>query len=134
MWYLVRNYNSLFDVEQAQDGKQCESSLSQRARIHTLLCASFPSSSPPLLLLLLRSPQATENNSPSTCRAAGVVLRSLGQNPTFADLEDMVREVDIDGNGEVIFFLSRRKVVWKSSAGLTAEKGCFRLQLGKHVC
>lgn len=38
-----------------------------------------------------------------TVNEIGIVLRSLGQNPTFAELEDMVREVDIDGNGEVDF-------------------------------
>ena len=31
------------------------------------------------------------------------MLRSLGQNPTQDELEDMVREVDEDGNGEVDF-------------------------------
>lgn len=28
----------------------------------------------------------------------GTVMRSLGQNPTEADLQDMVNEVDADGN------------------------------------
>ena len=30
------------------------------------------------------------------------MLRSLGQNPTQEELEDMVKEVDEDGNGEVL--------------------------------
>lgn len=33
----------------------------------------------------------------------GVVLRSLGQNPTEAELTDLIAEVDQDGNGEIDF-------------------------------
>ena len=31
------------------------------------------------------------------------MLQSLGQNPTEEELEEIIREVDIDGNGEVDF-------------------------------
>jgi EF-hand domain pair len=31
------------------------------------------------------------------------VMRSLGQNPTEADLQDMINEVDADGNGTIDF-------------------------------
>ena len=33
----------------------------------------------------------------------GTVMRSLGQNPTEAEVQDMVNEVDIDGNGNLDF-------------------------------
>ena len=38
----------------------------------------------------------------------GTVMRSLGQNPTEAELHDMINEVDANGNGTIDFpeFLS----------------------------
>ncbi|KAF8201192.1 putative calmodulin [Mycena galopus ATCC 62051] len=33
----------------------------------------------------------------------GTVMRSLGQNPTEGELQDMINEVDADGNGTIDF-------------------------------
>uniref|UniRef100_A0A8C8BGH2 EF-hand domain-containing protein n=1 Tax=Otus sunia TaxID=257818 RepID=A0A8C8BGH2_9STRI len=43
-----------------------------------------------------------------TTKELGTVMRSLGQNPTEAELQDMVGEVDADGSGTIDFpeFLS----------------------------
>ena len=43
-----------------------------------------------------------------TTRELGIVMRSLGQNPTEAELQDMINEVDADGSGTIDFpeFLS----------------------------
>jgi calmodulin len=38
-----------------------------------------------------------------TTRKLGVVMRSLGQNPTEAELQDMINEVDTDGDGVLDF-------------------------------
>ena len=36
-------------------------------------------------------------------RELGTVLSSLGQNHTPAELSEMIKEVDVDGNGEIDF-------------------------------
>ncbi|XP_067647520.1 calmodulin-like [Eurosta solidaginis] len=43
-----------------------------------------------------------------TVKELGTVMRSLGQNPTEGELQDMINEVDADGSGTIDFpeFLS----------------------------
>merc|ERR1711924_505913 len=38
-----------------------------------------------------------------TTKELGTVMRSLGQNPTEAELQDMINEVDVDGSGPIDF-------------------------------
>ncbi|ELV13540.1 Calmodulin [Tupaia chinensis] len=38
-----------------------------------------------------------------TTKELGTIMRSLGQNPTEAELQDMTNEVDADGNGTIDF-------------------------------
>nr|XP_060632377.1 calmodulin-A-like [Anolis sagrei ordinatus] len=38
-----------------------------------------------------------------TSQELGTVMRSLGQNPTEAELQEMIRKLDTDGNGMVDF-------------------------------
>lgn len=49
-----------------------------------------------------------------TTKELGTVMRSLGQNPTEAELQDMINEVDADGEWLPLFsffVLSRFKMV-----------------------
>ena len=38
-----------------------------------------------------------------TTKELGTVMRSLGQNPTEAELQDMITEIDQQGNGSIAF-------------------------------
>lgn len=38
-----------------------------------------------------------------TTKELGTIMRSLGQNPTEAELQDMINEVDVDGSGSIDF-------------------------------
>ena len=38
-----------------------------------------------------------------TTKELGTVMRSLGQSPTEAELQDMIDEVDEDGSGAIDF-------------------------------
>ncbi|XP_017694939.1 PREDICTED: calmodulin, striated muscle [Lepidothrix coronata] len=64
-----------------------------------------------------------------TTRELGTVMRSLGQNPTEAELRDMVGEVDTDGSGTVDFpeFLSLMARRMRDTDGEEEIREAFRV-------
>jgi calmodulin len=57
----------------------------------------------------------TDNNIAGqiTTKELGTVMRSLGQNPSESELQDMINEVDADNNGTIDFPGMLRIVHWK---------------------
>jgi EF-hand domain pair len=51
---------------------------------------------PKLIMSITRSGQITT-------KELGTVMRSLGQNPSESELQDMINEVDADNNGTIDF-------------------------------
>jgi calmodulin len=45
----------------------------------------------------------TDGDGTITTQELGTVMRSLGQNPTEAELQDMINDVDADGNNTIDF-------------------------------
>lgn len=43
------------------------------------------------------------NKGQITTKELGTVMRSLGQNPSESELQDMINEVDADNNGTIDF-------------------------------
>ena len=64
-----------------------------------------------------------------TTKELGTVMRSLGQNPTEAELQDMVNEVDADGNGTIDFpeFLTMMARKMKDTDSEEELKEAFRV-------
>lgn len=58
----------------------------------------------------------------------GVVLRTLGQNPTESEVQDMINEVDEDGSGAIDFgeFLVMMAKKMKDSDGEDELREAFR--------
>nr|XP_034323712.1 neo-calmodulin-like [Crassostrea gigas] len=44
-----------------------------------------------------------DGDKTSKTKELGTVMRSLGQNPTESELQEMIQEVDVDGNGTIDF-------------------------------
>ncbi|XP_057483722.1 calmodulin-2/4-like [Actinidia eriantha] len=64
-----------------------------------------------------------------TTKGLGKVMRSLGQNPTEAELQDMINEVDADGNGTIDFpeFLNLMARKMKDTASEEELKETFQV-------
>ena len=76
----------------------------------SLMTALLPSSAfKHRLVSVVWSRLEIDGDGTITTRELGTVMRSLGQNPTEAELQDMINEGDADGNGQIDFpeFLSK---------------------------
>ena len=87
---------------------------SGHASLLIVICAEFAEAfklfdrgSPPpdVLQLLIANPAnpMTDGDGRITLLELGTVMRALGQNPTEAELFDMINEIDADGNGTIDF-------------------------------
>uniref|UniRef100_A0A8C5QA39 Calmodulin-like protein 3 n=1 Tax=Leptobrachium leishanense TaxID=445787 RepID=A0A8C5QA39_9ANUR len=64
-----------------------------------------------------------------TTKELGTVMRSLGQNPTEAELQDMIKEIDRDGSGTIDFpeFLTMMAKKMKDSDSEEEIREAFRV-------
>ena len=64
-----------------------------------------------------------------TTKELGIVMRSLAQNPTDAELQDMINEVDADGNGTIDFpeFLTMMTIKMKDANSKEEIREAFRV-------
>ncbi|VDI21062.1 calmodulin-alpha-like [Mytilus galloprovincialis] len=71
----------------------------------------------------------TDGSGTITSKELGTAMRSLGMNPTEADLADMINEIDADGNGQVDFpeFLTLMAKKMKDGDAEEEIKEAFRL-------
>jgi len=90
----------LYDTDKSGylDRKEAEHVLSQMRRVASSMGRHADDFIEGLLKKLDKDGDGT-----ITTRELGTVMRSLGQNPTEAELQDMISEVDIDGSGTIDF-------------------------------
>ncbi|KAK8945010.1 Pentatricopeptide repeat-containing protein [Platanthera zijinensis] len=88
-------------------------------------------SSHSLLLFLSLKNRINVRGGPGsiTTKELGTVMRSLGQNPTESELQDMINEVDADGNGSIDFpeFLNLMARKMKDTDSEEELKEAFRV-------
>lgn len=72
---------------------------------------------------------STDGDGTITTKELGTVMRSLGQNPTEAELQEMVNEVDVNGDGTIDFpeFLSMMARKMKDIDSEEEIKEAFRV-------
>lgn len=64
-----------------------------------------------------------------TTKELGTVMRSLGQNPTEAELQDMINDVDADGNGTIDF----PEFLTLMARKMKVRGGAWFLERGTHL-
>ena len=64
---------------------------------------SFPDSQSWHTNVFTGSPALMSSKGQITTKELGTVMRSLGQNPSESELQDMINEVDADNNGTIDF-------------------------------
>ncbi|CAN1253234.1 CAM, partial [Linum perenne] len=105
----------------------------QRSAILLLISShQWPISSPTIRSPSSRKPSAYSIRTAMGCittKELGTVMRSLGQNPTEAELQDMINEVDADGNGTIDFpeFLNLMARKMKDTDSEEELKEAFRV-------
>ncbi|KAL3846942.1 hypothetical protein ACJMK2_017882 [Sinanodonta woodiana] len=64
-----------------------------------------------------------------TTKELGTVMRSMGQNPTEAELISMIADVDVDGNGRIDFneFVTMMVANMKDLSGEEGLREAFRM-------
>jgi Ca2+-binding EF-hand superfamily protein len=94
---LVTKHTSFVAVDDLSSAPGCQLAVSA----NKLWTSSVPAAT-------RRKPQMPLDSGTITTKDLGTVMRSLGQNPTDAELQDMINGVDADGNGTIDFpeFLS----------------------------
>ena len=85
-----------------------------------------------MVILFCSLYRPTRGSVPCLFQELSTVMRSLGQNPTDAEVQDMINEVDVDGSGAIEFpeFCVRLGFNWKVAQehfhSVVPSLACFR--------